>query len=56
MVHQFSCRSAGYNCSFFLDTVDVDQLVHHVQGHATRKQDGDLLRTDVEDHVTEVQA
>jgi predicted small metal-binding protein len=56
MVHQFSCRDAGYDCAFFLETGDVDELVHHVQDHADRKHDRDLSRADVEDHVTEVQA
>lgn len=56
MVHQFSCRDAGYDCAFFLETGDVDELVHHVQDHAERKHDREFSRADVEDHVTEVQA
>lgn len=54
MVHQFSCRDAGYDCDFFFETGDVDEAVHVVQRHAEQKHDRELSRSDVEDHLTQV--
>jgi predicted small metal-binding protein len=54
VVHQFSCRDAGYDCEFFLETGDVDEAVHHVQDHAERNHDRERSRSDVEDHLSKV--
>lgn len=52
-MHQFNCWGAGHDCTFVLETGDIETLVQHVQDHVKREHGREVSRAGVEDEVTE---
>jgi predicted small metal-binding protein len=48
MVHELTCRDAGYDCDFMIRSESEDQLVEMVQQHAKETHDTELSKADVQ--------
>lgn len=53
MVHQISCREAGYDCDFVIESENEDELVDFVRQHADRTHDMALSAADVKGLIQE---
>ncbi|WP_255195078.1 DUF1059 domain-containing protein [Halorarius litoreus] len=54
MVHELTCREAGYDCDFMIRSESEDQLIEMVQQHAKETHDKEMSREDVQGLVKTV--